>query len=131
MEKEEFLESDREMQRLAFNLCDALDSWNCHSLAEAVDDLQHGPALIGRELSVQIQRVLRRKSAIKVHFPEADVALIDHELRDMDALLRVMARCSGEPRNYREFLDQLIILLEMCGRWSEQGPLECAGVVEL
>jgi hypothetical protein len=130
MEKEEFIESDREMQRLAFNLCDALDSWNCHSVGEAVGDLQHGPAMIGRELSGRIQRVLRRKSTIREYFPDADVESIEREFQDMDALLRVMAKCSGEPRNYREFLDNLILLLKMCQRWSEHGPLENAGVIE-
>jgi hypothetical protein len=108
-------------------MCDALDSWNCHSAAEAVDDLRHGPAGIGREMSVRIQQLLRRKTDLQAFFPGMDAAAAETELRDMDALLHVMAKCAGEPRNYREFLDHLIPLLEMCRRWSERGPLDAAG----
>lgn len=127
MDKEHFIEADGELQRLAFNMCDALDSWNCHSAAEAVDDLRHGPVEIGREMSGRIQHILRRKNDFQEFFPGVDANAVESELCDMDALLRVMAKCAGEPRNYREFLDSLIPLLEMCRRWSECGPLETAG----
>jgi hypothetical protein len=128
MEKNDFLEMDSELQRLAFNLADTLDTLNYHSLDETVDDLRKNVFSMSREMGGHIRKILKNLEHVAGYFPDAGVTEIEASLKNMDSLLEVVNKCTGEVKNYKTFVGSLIPLLKLCGEWGERGPLAAAGV---
>ena len=129
MDRHGLLEADNEMQRLAFNLADILDTVNFHSLSEAVGDLRRSVFRTSLDLQGLIRRVLKRQDQVAACFPEADVTGIVRELEAMDVLLDLLHKCTGEVKNYKDFVDALIPLIRKCETWGGQGPMAACGAV--
>jgi hypothetical protein len=127
MDANELIAADEEMQRLAFNLADALDTLNVHSMDEAVDDLRIAVFPICENLRGEIRRMSRAMDKVRLAFPAADAVALDKELGAMDALLDMLHKCTGEVRNYKDFIGGLIPLLRRCEAWGEAGPLRESG----
>lgn len=127
MDATELIAGDEEMQRLAFNLADALDTLNVHSMDEAVDDLRIAVFPICESLRGQIRRMSRAMDRVRLAFPDADAVSLDRDLGEMDALLDMLHKCTGEVRNYKDFVAGLIPLLRKCEAWGDAGPLREAG----
>ena len=104
-----------ELQVLAFNLADVLDTLNFHSGREAVRDLNRNAFGIVEEMREKIRSLL-----YNLHQSGREDELED--AGKMDALLEVVHNCGGQPENYRAFVDKLIPLLELLNRWGERGP---------
>lgn len=127
MDAEQLAATDQELQRLAFNLADALDTLNVHSKDEAVGGLRRDVFPISEMLLLEIRHMSRALDDVRRAFPGADAKALDADLGDMDALLDVLHKCTGEIKNYKDFVAMLIPLLRKCAQWGEQGPLGACG----
>ena len=117
-----------ELQRLAFNMADALDTFNCHSMSEADRDLRDGAFAISRELRARINKLLKKQDEVNALLTGIPVNEFWSELKDMDVLLDVLDKSTRDRRNYQDFVESLIPLLRLCEAWGEQGPLSARGV---
>jgi hypothetical protein len=127
MDAQQLAATDQELQRLAFNLADALDTLNVHSRDEAVSGMRRDVFPISEMLALEIRRMTRALDDVRREYPSADTAALDADLGDMDALLNVLHKSAGEMKNYKEFVSMLIPLLRKCNEWGEQGPLSACG----
>lgn len=127
MDREQLLNADQELQRLSFNLLDALDTLNVHSLGEVVRDLRRSIFPLSHGLQTEVRRFIKGSDRVRAAFPDVDTAALEQDLSAMDALLDMLHKCTGEVKNYKEFVDGLIPLIRKCESWSEQGPLAARG----
>lgn len=127
MEKSDFINISLDLQRLSFNLADSLDTLNYHSMGEAVEDLGNGVYQTGALMRKNIKLLSVNMDRISALFPDADAPDLGEELSLMYSILDILRRCTGEAKNYRDFLDSLHELLELCDRWGETDPLSAFG----
>ena len=128
MNAQELLDADMEMQRLAFNLSDALDTLNVHSLQEVVGDLRSTVFPVSERLQWEIRRSAKSLDDVARHFPEVDSRRLEQDMGEMDGLLDLLHKCTGEVKNYKEFVEGLIPLIRKCEAWGDLGPLARVGV---
>lgn len=112
-----------DLQRLAFNLADEIDTLNFHTMREAVSDMRLGVQRITAEMYEKVRAVIKRMEMITEHFPNLDADEITEEFTRMEELLDIVRKCTGEPKNYRDFIQSMPELIELCGKWGERDPL--------
>jgi hypothetical protein len=114
--KEKIERDGDELQVLAFNMLDELETLNYHSGREAVADLNEKVFGMADEMRKLIRDL--------VHGLHHEKRLSDmEEAVEMDSMLEVMMHCSIEPASYKHFLSILIPLIDLLTAWSEHGPV--------
>ncbi len=110
-----------ELQVLAFNMAEELDTLNFHSQREAAADMRRRGVFDSLdEMRDKIRRLERELRSCGRDVQAEDVV-------EMDALLEVMHKCGGEPDNFRQFVSELIPLIRMLDKWGERGPIDGCG----
>ena len=109
-----------ELQVLAFNLLDGIESLNLHSPREAVADLNARVTGMAEEM-VKLNRSLIHNLSLLKRDKELD------EAEEMDSLLDILRHCSIEPASYKHFISSLIPLIKLLTLWSERGAAAGAG----
>ena len=123
MKKNDFEQISLDLQRIAFNLSDAIDSINFHSMHEAVADMRKDVRALGAEMEGDIKLLLRNFEPMKTLFPELPAESLLADLLEMQDLLEVLRKCTGDVKNYHEFIDSLPPLIALCEKWGAADPL--------
>jgi len=123
MQKNDFEKISLDLQRLAFNLSDAIDTLNFHSIHEAVADMRNDVRELGAEMDGQLKTLLRNFDSLKSAFPELPADLLLVELLEMKDLLEVLRKCTGDVKNHHQFIGSLPPLIELCEKWAAADPL--------
>ncbi len=105
-----------ELQVLAFNMLDELESLNLHSPREAVSDLQDRIFGTAKEMSALNKSLIHNLSVLG-RTGELEEAV------EMDSLLDILRNCSVEPSSYKHFIDTMIPLINMLELWSNRGAV--------
>jgi uncharacterized protein YggE len=105
-----------ELQVLAFNLMDELETINFHSNREAVADLRRRAVGMADEMQVKIKDLLHN-----LQHTGRDEAV--EEAKEMASLLDVVHNISTEQGNFKHFISILMPLIRMLSIWGDRGPL--------
>ena len=106
-----------DLQVLAFNLADTMDTLNFHSNREAVRDLNRRAGPMADEMMQKIRSLVYNLDNEK----PGDFAEDIEEARDMYSLLDLTRKCSVESENFKNFVDSLIPLIEKLDEWGRLG----------
>lgn len=123
MTKTDLENVSRDLQRLAFNLADEIDTLNFHTMREAVSDMRRGVQRITAEMHEKVRSVVKRVETVSEHFPNLAADEVMDEFTRMEELLDIVRKCTGEPKNYRDFIQAMPELIELCDKWGAQNPL--------
>jgi hypothetical protein len=110
-----------ELQVLAFNMAEELDTLNFHSQREVAADMRRRGVF--DSLDEMRDKIRRLERELRSSGRDAQA----EEIVEMDALLEVMNKSGGEPEYFRQFVSELIPLIRMLDKWGERGPIDGCG----
>ncbi|MEW5945474.1 MAG: hypothetical protein AB1742_04670 [bacterium] len=119
--EERFWSSVGELENLAGELLDVLETLNFHSAREAAEDLHSDALPIVSKMLPRLRSVYLAASSHPETFSRHLSPAKMNELTDMNELLDSIRHCSAEHKSFQNFLSNLVPLLDLLKKWAYQG----------